>query len=153
MEMKRCKECGKLFVPRSKRQQYCEDLHYRPCPVCGKLVEAKYLSDPARCCSKECKSQLAAKTRSVVSIISSAEIADTDLSLDIGKLVEYVGPVVGKWIPNHKYLITIEHENSGYSNYRVWASKDVTSGEDIHILLPLASQYSVDRYFKSEMEV
>lgn len=54
LEMKKCKECGKLFVPKSKLSQYCDDLHYRPCPVCGKLVEAKYLSDPARCCSKEC---------------------------------------------------------------------------------------------------
>ena len=54
LEMKKCKECGKLFTPKSKLSQYCDDLHYRPCPVCGKLVEAKYLSDPARCCSKEC---------------------------------------------------------------------------------------------------
>ena len=59
--MKKCKECGKLFVPKSARTQYCDDLHYRPCPVCGKLVEAKYLSDPARCCSKECQQALRAK--------------------------------------------------------------------------------------------
>ena len=58
MEMKRCKECGKLFTPKSARTQYCDDIHYRPCPVCGKLVEAKYLSDPARCCSKECQQAL-----------------------------------------------------------------------------------------------
>lgn len=42
-------------MPKSTRSQYCDDLHYRPCPVCGKPVEAKYLSDPARCCSKECQ--------------------------------------------------------------------------------------------------
>lgn len=58
MEMKKCKECGKLFQAKSARTQYCNDLHYRPCPVCGKPVEAKYLSDPARCCSRECQKQL-----------------------------------------------------------------------------------------------
>lgn len=55
MDMKACKECGKLFVPKSKNSVYCDAIHYRPCPVCGKPVEAKYLSDPARCCSNECK--------------------------------------------------------------------------------------------------
>lgn len=53
--MKKCKECGQLFMPKSTRSQYCDRVHYRPCPICGKLVEAKYLSDPARCCSKECQ--------------------------------------------------------------------------------------------------
>jgi len=57
LEMKNCKECGKLFRPKSKNSVYCDDLHFRPCPVCGKPVEAKYLSDPARCCSNECKAQ------------------------------------------------------------------------------------------------
>ena len=64
LEMKRCKECGKMFVPRHKRQVYCDDVHYRPCPVCGKLVEAKYLSDPARVCSNECRKILAQRTKS-----------------------------------------------------------------------------------------
>lgn len=54
LEMKKCKECGKMFMPKSSRQQYCDDIHYRPCPICGDLVEAKYLSDPARRCDK-CK--------------------------------------------------------------------------------------------------
>lgn len=58
-EMRKCKECGKLFIPKNARVQYCSDLHYRPCPVCGKPVEAKYLSDPARVCSGECRKQLA----------------------------------------------------------------------------------------------
>ena len=53
MEMRKCKECGKLFAPKG-REQYCSDIHYRPCPVCGKPVEAKYLSDPARRC-EDCK--------------------------------------------------------------------------------------------------
>lgn len=52
-EMRRCKECGKLFQPKG-REQYCSDIHYRPCPICGTMVEAKYLSDPPRKCSN-CK--------------------------------------------------------------------------------------------------
>ena len=58
LEMKKCKECGKMFMPTSNKQKYCSEDHYRPCPVCGKLVFAKYLSDPARCCSGVCKSKL-----------------------------------------------------------------------------------------------
>lgn len=65
MEQKRCKECGEWFTPKSMRQQYCTKLHYRPCPICGKPVEAKYLSDPPRCCSKECQ-QAARKETKVV---------------------------------------------------------------------------------------
>ncbi len=52
-EMRKCKECGKLFTPKG-REQYCHDIHYRPCPNCGELVIAKYLSDPPRRCDK-CK--------------------------------------------------------------------------------------------------
>ena len=53
VQMRVCKECGKMFVPKG-REQYCSDIHYRPCPVCGELVVAKYLSDPPRKCDK-CK--------------------------------------------------------------------------------------------------
>ena len=74
MEMKKCKECGKLFMPKSMRSQYCDDLHYRPCPVCGKKVEAKYLSDPPRCCSKECQQvQRQSKTTSTVKVVNTEE--------------------------------------------------------------------------------
>ena len=52
-EMRKCKECGKMFMP-TGREQYCSDDHYRPCPICGKPVIAKYLSDPPRKCD-ECK--------------------------------------------------------------------------------------------------
>ena len=51
MELRKCKECGKMFEPKG-REQYCSDVHYRPCPVCGEPVVAKYLSDPARKCEK-----------------------------------------------------------------------------------------------------
>lgn len=51
MELRKCKECGKMFQPKG-REQYCSDIHYRPCPICGEPVIAKYLSDPARKCDK-----------------------------------------------------------------------------------------------------
>ncbi len=53
MNMRKCKECGKLFQPKG-REQYCPDIHYRPCPICGTPVVAKYLSDPPRRCAN-CK--------------------------------------------------------------------------------------------------
>lgn len=83
MEMKKCKECGKLFMPKSTRSQYCDDLHYRPCPVCGKAVEAKYLSDPARCCSKECQQALKKQNTSakVDKIINDKESTDVEIEL------------------------------------------------------------------------
>lgn len=54
--IKICKECGKEFEAKNARQAYCNRRHYRPCPVCGVPVFAKYLSDPARSCSNKCKS-------------------------------------------------------------------------------------------------
>ena len=63
LDKKRCKECGEWFTPKSMRQQYCTKVHYRPCPVCGKPVEAKYSSDPPRCCSRECQQAARKKTQ------------------------------------------------------------------------------------------
>ena len=56
-KIKKCKECGKEFRPKSARQMYCSDQHYRACPVCGKPVPVKVTAmiDPPRCCSTECK--------------------------------------------------------------------------------------------------
>ena len=51
MELRKCKECGKMFQPKG-REQYCSDTHYRPCPICGEPVIARYLSDPPRKCDK-----------------------------------------------------------------------------------------------------
>lgn len=41
------------------REQYCPEVHYRPCPICGTPVIAKYLSDPPRKCDK-CKGRKSA---------------------------------------------------------------------------------------------
>lgn len=59
---KKCKECGKEFIPNSGKQNYCKDIHYRPCPICGKPVEVKHFSDKPRTCSTECMLKLKGKT-------------------------------------------------------------------------------------------
>ena len=50
-----CLLCGKEFQPRTGRQMYCEDMHYGPCPVCGKSTKIldPVLGPPA--CSEECR--------------------------------------------------------------------------------------------------
>ena len=63
--IKICKECGKEFEATNARQAYCSAKHYRPCPVCGELVYAKYLSDPARRCDK-CKGAKSSKTKPLI---------------------------------------------------------------------------------------
>lgn len=85
LEMKKCKECGKLFMPTSNKQKYCSGPHFRPCPVCGKLVFAKYLSDPARCCSGVCKSKLGKLNKEDVHV---AEVMQqkVDLEIEIPKI-------------------------------------------------------------------
>lgn len=47
-----CKECGKEFEATDGRQKYCTRQHFRPCPVCGKLIEVIYLSNPTPKCSE-----------------------------------------------------------------------------------------------------
>lgn len=59
---RKCKECGKEFIPNSGKQNYCKDIHYRPCPICGKPVEVKHFSDKPRTCSTECMLKLKDKT-------------------------------------------------------------------------------------------
>lgn len=53
-----CKECGKEFEATSNRQVYCKGAHYRPCPVCGKLVAVTAFADPPRTCSYACMVEL-----------------------------------------------------------------------------------------------
>lgn len=52
-----CIICGKSFTPTSPRQAVCTDKHYRPCPICGKLLEFKRPSDKVKCCSKSCSDE------------------------------------------------------------------------------------------------
>lgn len=51
-----CKECGKEFEGRTKRQEYCKGPHVSVCAVCGRRFE--YTCSPKfkpATCSKECK--------------------------------------------------------------------------------------------------
>lgn len=73
MEMRKCKECGKMFMPKG-REKYCSDVHYRPCPVCGTPVIAKYLSDPPRKCDN-CKKH---RSASVPSSSSKQNVRNAD---------------------------------------------------------------------------
>lgn len=54
--LKRCKYCGKEFETTSPQQEYCSDIHYGSCPICGKRVEIKDMTVGPPCCSKKCKS-------------------------------------------------------------------------------------------------
>lgn len=62
LKPRQCKECGKMFQPKTSRQMYCKDDHYRPCPVCKKLVLVKAFGDPPRTCSAECMRKLSEQT-------------------------------------------------------------------------------------------
>lgn len=104
--IKHCKECGDLFVSPSGKEKYCKKIHYRPCPVCGKLIEAKYLSDPARCCSGVCKSKLGELnkkvniTQEVMNYIEediklTAELVEAAYEIDPDDARRYIGEPQG----------------------------------------------------------
>lgn len=55
---RRCKICNKEFLPSSCHQIYCRQLHYRTCPICGKLYPEHNLDkfkSPPTTCSMECR--------------------------------------------------------------------------------------------------
>lgn len=80
---KLCKECRQPFIPKG-RESYCTRTHYRPCPVCGKAVEAKYLSDPARCCSKECQAIARSNKKKVTDVtsVTTTKPAEKEVKLE-----------------------------------------------------------------------
>lgn len=55
-----CPICNSEFETNSPQKIYCNNVHYLPCPVCGKLVEKKDndFSRPPRCCSSKCTHEL-----------------------------------------------------------------------------------------------
>lgn len=54
-----CLHCGKEFDTNNPQKLYCDDIHYRPCPVCQKPVAMSDndFSKPAKCCSQECRNK------------------------------------------------------------------------------------------------
>lgn len=191
MEMRKCKECGKLFMPKG-REQYCSDVHYRPCPICGEPVIAKYLSDPPRKCEK-CKHTKTQpqkfknkslfgswanidpnKSKSTTIEVDSSSkpgsnnpeiVIDTkDLITDIpatigqaefceqitGAVRRYIGvPIKGSFIPNHDYLMKVEHDEYTYG---VTVLEDLTEGEDVNIFRNFSSQISIHQNFARKKE-
>lgn len=138
LEMKKCKECGKMFMPTSNKQKYCSEDHYRPCPVCGKLVFAKYLSDPARCCSGVCKSKLG-KLNKESTYVAEVMKQKSELGIEVPKIesfeivdntsseTEVIDPtdgtirkrytgtsIPGNWINGDEYAVRIEHVDKEY---------------------------------------
>ena len=147
LQMKKCKECGKLFTPKNPRAQYCEDKHFRPCPICQKPVEIKYLSDPTPRCA-ECR-KLGLKVNTPTKIVNNF----VDTTDNLGELpVEYVErKYVGKsnfnFISGHIYLVKAS-ENRPYG-YIIKAIKDITDNEDIEDTeMPISSVSSFNYFFK-----
>lgn len=55
-----CKHCGKPFITNNPQKMYCNRQHYRPCPICGKLVAMidNDFSRAPKCCSSTCSHEL-----------------------------------------------------------------------------------------------
>lgn len=147
---KTCKECGKLFHPRNPRQRYCDDIHYRPCPTCGKPVEIKYLTDPTPRCA-ECR-KLGVKLGKKAPMMQPSAAAPT-AELEDNLPVDFVERVyTGRdgscgFIKGHKYLVKVK-PNRPYG-YIVEAIKDLTANEDVEdVGLPIASANSFYYFFK-----
>lgn len=167
MEMRKCKECGKLFMPKG-REQYCSAIHYRPCPVCGKPVEAKYLSDPARCCSKECQAVLRSASKKHVDVSKPKAAVQPIVHVDedeskmtaseaVAKYSEYLKDSLDKprkyqgpdnllgFKAGHEYLIDISKKPN--CAYEISAYKDCTTSEVVDLFITLSSMIAINRYF------
>ena len=168
-----CPLCNKKFIPKG-RQKYCNDLHYKPCPVCGKPVPAPYPSDPAKCCSAECRRQL--KTikpaePSPVKVVDEPKPVepesvepkkeyplDPDIKLDkkplqilekgtkefFIKQCIFDSKIKGL-IKGHVYNIEVLKEAH---TYQVSLTYDHTYHEDVEIVFNIASAISFNNYFK-----
>ena len=55
---RKCRICGKEFIPRSNRQAVCDEKHTGPCPVCGKPAPLYSLEDGPCTCSYECRMKI-----------------------------------------------------------------------------------------------
>lgn len=51
-----CKYCGQIFNPKSKRDVYCYNSHFKTCEVCGKQFEIDVRHDQSvKTCSDKCR--------------------------------------------------------------------------------------------------
>lgn len=147
LEMKPCKECGKLFRPKSNKTIYCDGEHYRPCPVCSKPVFAKYLSDPARCCSGVCRAELGRRNKGEApKAIVVAEPAPVKLDLDNIPKKAYAGKDADGFISGHEYHVNVAVSNTVYD---VEAVYDATEGKEVKLHTAFSSKSSYYKKFKS----
>lgn len=148
MDMKKCKECGKLFTPKNPRSQYCDAIHYRPCPVCGKSIEIKYLSDPTPRCADCRKAGLKVKAPAKPAL---ATVSDLDSSGELPNdftEYKYIGPSNFNFISNHIYLVKAK-ENRPYG-FIIEAIKDITDNEDVDdVEMPISSPLSFYHFFQT----
>lgn len=145
MSINICKECGKQFEASSPRIRYCSDIHYRPCPICGKPVVAKYLSDPARRCD-ECKNKGKMVPPARVEIVAPelTEIREeSEVTATSGYI--YAGPNILGFIPGHEYIIDVQWDSA--SAYVVEAKFDVTEDSEVSLYMLLSSKSSLNQYF------
>lgn len=72
---KRCLCCGKQFQTNSPQKLYCDDVHYIPCPICGKpvLKKDRDFTTPPRACSLECRQKLLQKNMAPVKCVICGE--------------------------------------------------------------------------------
>ena len=151
--IKICKECGQEFEATNPRQAYCSREHRRPCPVCGKPVLIKYLSDPTPRCA-DCRGKKSNPKEinplRVASEIINKPVASPakpspehpNISTDVRT---YVGnPHVNYFIPGHDYALNI-HWND--TVYEVTSVRDVTDDADVDIMAVFSSKISIDRNF------
>lgn len=65
--VKHCKWCGAAFHPRTPRDEYCDNVHYQTCVVCGKRFEIDVRHNAqVKTCSRECKNTLSLQNRDLV---------------------------------------------------------------------------------------
>lgn len=56
MKPRKCIFCGKEFYPKSGVALVCDDEHYKPCEICGKLIP-QIIGDDKSTCSDECQKE------------------------------------------------------------------------------------------------
>lgn len=160
-----CKECGQEFEASSARIKYCSRIHYRPCPICGEPVEAKYLSDPPRKCNK-CKGAKSMKPASapvhqlfklpaledfMKPKASEPKVSNTTITepvmvkpVDDAEAKQYTGPDVCGFIHGHYYHIDVEKKDG---LYWITATKDITEDLFVDYVLMYSSKISIDQRF------
>lgn len=169
-----CPLCQKKFIPKG-RQKYCDGPHFKPCPVCGKPVPAPYPSDPAKCCSSECRKKLKDKINSTSENPTSPQLitstpsveheperqeyplmAGVELNREPMPILEKGGKAfftkecvfdskMPRLIKGHIYDIEVI---KGPYTYEVKLTYDHTYREDMEFIFNVGSAISFNHYFK-----